>query len=236
MHYTLIGGIPTKVEKNDILYSLRLLYCGCKRSIKNSMKESWENRKKNLLNSLKEQYKDKPQSRWDGIGTFYIPTNSAALQSKILKIDKPVLFIKNSVQYYYLIAAFFLCCIILIVYTFFSRTSKIHVSEVLIILLCIAAVIFNVLKIFSTNNRIIISPEGIWIDAGDQLILWKNIIASLIEKVTNDNEELYLILHYYEPSSDEFKKIVYWLNNVGIEYQDLSFYIEYWKFKTEKKI
>jgi len=40
-----------------------------------------------------------------------------------------------------------------------------------------------------------------------------------------------LILHYFEPVSNEFKEIKYRLSNVGIQYKDLSLYIEYWKQK-----
>jgi len=197
------------------------------------MNKNFEKRKEDLFNQLAEKYKGKPQKWWHGTSITYLSTGTAGSQSKISKYDKGPIFIKNNIGYYTLVAAFFL---FVTGVCFFPFGKNIHTPNSPVtgtVFLCGA--IYSLVKIFSAHTRIIISPEGIWFDLNATFIPWNNIIASFIEAVNSESDAYYLILHYFEPLSDEFKEIKYRLDNVGIKYQDLSLYIEYWKFKAEKK-
>ncbi|CAN5195564.1 hypothetical protein BH11BAC5_BH11BAC5_05450 [soil metagenome] len=193
------------------------------------MNTDFEKRKEDFLNALNAKYPEREQKWWQFGYKVYTTTWQEAAISKLSDCNGETISIRVNLKKYLLLACLLALFIVL------QLISKFKPSYFFWIVL-LPYFIDLIEDIWNRDVRIVLSPDGIWLNKKNGLIPWNNIAASYIKKVGSDWTLRYLQLYFYDPVMDDFKKIQYPLRRLTIPTADLSFYIEWWKITTKARI
>ena len=192
------------------------------------MSENLEKRKSDLLVDLENRYAGK-RGRWWPENLFAY-TMTADLAEECKKIDNEVVevIIRPKLAILLSVSAFFLTGILIQVLPI-PGFPKANFGPIFLTIFVIGFVYF-VARGISRKPRIIVNTNGLWTDKLNELILWKNIVATFIHR-TGDGDFCYLLVHYYIPETNQFQETEYRIDELDIKNNELAFYIE--KFKRQ---
>jgi hypothetical protein len=193
------------------------------------MSTDFDKKKEDFVNALNAKYPDEEQKWWQFGFKVYSTTWVEAANSNLSDCNGDTITIKGNLTKSVLLACVFGAMIVIQVV---SKTKLRHFD----LLITIPFFLDLVLDILNRKPRIVLSCAGIWFNNGCDMIPWNNIAASYIKKQGNDWSFLHLQLHFYDPFTDVFKKIEYPLKRLSMSFQDLSFYIEWWKITTKASL
>ena len=181
-----------------------------------------EERKQAYITLVQEEYKPVKYKWWKSTGRIHYHFTKDLARDNYKRIDRvgPVEFRKGKIGAY--IAAGFL--ILSILGTFFiDRMIGFFAFLVVLIFFGLALP-----RLLDKKVRIRITREGIWTEGLTKEISWENVLITCIKEVDNGEDSvLTLIIHFYDPISDQFLNVERGLDEISVYH--VSATIEFFK-------
>ena len=195
------------------------------------MSENLEKRKSDLIADLNGRYANKRGRWWPE--NRYAYTGTIDLAKKCMKFDNNAteITIRPRLIYVFICIVFFLVGIVIQVVPM-PGFATVDFNPLFLIIFG-AGFIYFVIRGFNRKPRMIINTDGIWTNKLNTLISWKDIVATFIHRAGDDGDFCYLLIHYFESETDQFKETEYRVDELDITNEELAFYIE--KFKLQHK-
>jgi hypothetical protein len=114
-----------------------------------------------------------------------------------------------------------------------------HIFEeavlIVFILSCIIFIIILLFSIFELKDRrakIVLTKDCFWFSKMEKHIPWKYLATAYIKEDYTDDVQTYLVMHYYNETTNSFEIFEYRFVDLEMELQDICFHIEKFKEKA----
>jgi hypothetical protein len=195
--------------------------------------KTFEERKQEIIDACNIEYANKKFSWWKQRQKVYKTTleTAANLDSQI-QTSTTILIRKN---FYEILLWIVAICIFGYPLALYILHDSVIFIRVLISLFFIGVVVYQITRLRDREPKIIFTEKDFWFSKMSKPINWKHLITSVIKTERKGNNTLHsLLIHYYDESTDCFKKIEFDYFNLEMDIEDICFHIEKFKAKANQ--
>jgi len=198
------------------------------------MKEALSNRIADVKAYLDDQLTSEVSQRWWHTRVNdYIPTRDMAKSKNYSPQDQEITIIKYDLKGALKSSALFFM-ISFFMYLFIGGKESLTSSSFWMInIVLLLAICSPLLSGKRSAMRMVFTKEGFQVSDMPVLVTWENLVVSYIRvDHSGEDDRHYLLLFYYDETTDEFREIECALNGLDMPKEDIAYRIEYYKIRS----